>query len=148
MPTLTVIPNLKAVGDFVGAELDPSDWIEHLFGGERLAFDVTLVTNASDESLDVVSRHKEIGQREGTATPLGLAWPTDIYSLSHIAPPIPPDDPLYGGPDAGPSPGIQLGNLALRGERGALRVAASDLLRLRWNPFYAYLEERVLAFVR
>ncbi len=72
----------------------------------------------------------------------------DIYSLSHIAPPIPPDDPLYGGPDAGPSPGIQLGNLALRGERGALRVAASDVLRLRWNPFYAYLEERVLAFVR
>ena len=48
---------------------------------------------------------------------------------------------------AGKSPGIRLGNIALRGERGALQVAASEMLRLRWNPFYAFVEARVLEFI-
>lgn len=39
---------------------------------------------------------------------------------------------------------IQLGNLAVRGERGMLLVPASDMLRIHWNPFYPYLEQRVL----
>jgi hypothetical protein len=38
--------------------------------------------------------------------------------------------------------------MALRGERGALRISAVDMLRLRWNPFYYYLEKRVLEFVK
>jgi len=32
------------------------------------------------------------------------------------------DDPLYGGENAGKSPGIQLGNVVLRGENGVLRI--------------------------
>ena len=40
-----------------------------------------------------------------------------------------------------------LGDLALRGERGVLRVTPDDMLRLRWNPFYPWLERRVLEFV-
>jgi hypothetical protein len=42
------------------------------------------------------------------------------------------------------SPGIRLGRIALRGEKGVLEVAAADMLRLRWNPFYPYLERRVM----
>ena len=76
---------------------------------------------------------------------LGLSWPEDLYSLAHVALPFPPDDPVYGG-GAGKSPGIRLG-IALRGERGVLQVPASDMLRLRWNPFYAYVEKRVLAWL-
>ena len=34
--------------------------------------------------------------------------------------------------------------MALRGEKGVLRMKAGDMLRQRWNPFYPYLEERVL----
>jgi len=62
--------------------------------------------------------------------------------------PMPAGDPLYGGPEAGKSPGIRLGNLELRGERGVLRIAAADMLRIRWNPFYPYLEQRTLDFMR
>ena len=41
---------------------------------------------------------------------------------------------------------LRLGNVALRGERGVLQISPSDQLRLRWNPFYSYLEKRVLGF--
>jgi hypothetical protein len=76
---------------------------------------------------------------------LGLAWPAGVYSLSHVALPFRPDDPVYGDGRTD-SPGIRLGNLGLRGERGVLRIAAADLIRLRWNPFYSFLSQRVLAF--
>jgi hypothetical protein len=59
-----------------------------------------------------------------------------------------PDDPVYGGPSATESPGIQLGNLALRGEHGVLRVSGTDMLRLRWNPFFDYVQSRTLKFMR
>ena len=45
------------------------------------------------------------------------------------------------------SQGIRLGNLAMRGERGVLQVSAADMLRLRWNPFSPYVEQRVLDFL-
>jgi hypothetical protein len=71
----------------------------------------------------------------------------DVYSLSHVALPMPPDDPVYGGDEAGPSPGIDLGNRALRGEKGVLRVPAADMLRLRYNPFHSYMQHSVLEFM-
>jgi alpha-beta hydrolase superfamily lysophospholipase len=77
---------------------------------------------------------------------LAIAWPEDVYSLSHVALPFAPDDPIYGlargvGPDGLPS----LGALALRGERGALAIAAADQLRLRANPFFDETMSRILA---
>ena len=60
--------------------------------------------------------------------------------------PFAPDDPLYGGDDAEKSPGINIGNVVLRGEKGVLRINPASLLRLHWNPFYDYLEQRVLQF--
>jgi hypothetical protein len=32
-------------------------------------------------------------------------------------------------------------------ESVARQVAASEMLRLRWNPFYAFVEARVLEFI-
>jgi hypothetical protein len=46
-----------------------------------------------------------------------------------------------------PSPGVALGSLALRGERGVLKISPAAMLRLRWNPFYPYLEARTLEFL-
>jgi hypothetical protein len=69
-----------------------------------------------------------------------------VYSLSHVALPFREDDPLYGHLHPERSPGIQVGGASLRGERGVLRIGAAALLRLTWNPFYPWLEERVLAF--
>jgi hypothetical protein len=73
-------------------------------------------------------------------------WPKGVYSLSHVALPFPPDDPIYGGPEVADGPGLQIGNLALRGERGVLQVSATDIMRLRWNPFFDYMENRILQF--
>jgi hypothetical protein len=70
-----------------------------------------------------------------------------VYSLSHVALPFPPDDPLYGGEGRAKSPGIHLGDLALRGERDVLLVPAAEMLRMRWNPFYPFLEHKVLEFL-
>ena len=108
---------------------------------------MSVVTNKDTTSREVVVRTSRPGQAAVSEQALGLSWPEDIYSLAHVALPFPPDDPLYGGRPTEKSPGIRLGDLALRGERGVLQIPASEMLRLRWNPFYAYVEQRALAFL-
>jgi alpha-beta hydrolase superfamily lysophospholipase len=127
---------------------DPTGTVRSLQDNPELTFTLTLVTNEGSRSRRVVSRTKRPGSTEMTESDLGLSWPDDVYSLSHVALPFPPDDPLYGGQPLEKSPGIRLGNIALRGERGVLQIPASDMLRLRWNPFYPYVEARALAFLR
>ncbi len=128
-------------------DFSPRDLIKSLLQGRDLTYRLTVVTNENPSSRKVIV--KEAGSEGGrkSVVPLCLKWPRDVYSLSHVALPFPPHDPLYGGDRARPSPGIQLGNVALRGEHGRLRVRAADLLRLRWNPFYDYMELRVLQFM-
>ncbi|MGB5890185.1 MAG: alpha/beta hydrolase, partial [Thermoanaerobaculia bacterium] len=75
------------------------------------------------------------------------SWPAGMISLSHIALPFPPDDPLYG---RGPAPSedtIFLGQMDVRGERGLLRFPTDWLMRLRHNPFYDYQQSRVLEWL-
>jgi len=124
---------------------DPAGVIQALRENPDPTFTLSLVTNENDRSRMVVSRSKRPGEAGVTESDLGLAWPDDVYSLSHIALPFPPDDLLDGGRPVGRSPGIRLGDVALRGERGVLQIPASDMLRLHWNPFYPYMEARVLA---
>jgi alpha-beta hydrolase superfamily lysophospholipase len=124
---------------------DPKDPVKADLAGTALPFTLSFVTNESETSPFVVLQHKRAGSIEVAEKPLGLEWPRNVYSLSHIALPISPTDPLYGGPDALPSPGIQLGTAELRGERGVLVATPADLMRLRWNPFYSFVEERVLS---
>jgi hypothetical protein len=69
------------------------------------------------------------------------------YSLSHVALPFPPDDPLYGYAAPQDRTHVQLGRLEARGENGVLAIPTWMLTRLRSNPFYPYLAERVWAFV-
>jgi alpha-beta hydrolase superfamily lysophospholipase len=123
---------------------DPKGPIKADLEGNRLPFTLSFVTNESERSSAVVLQRKRAGGTQTVEESLGLSWPRDVYSLSHIALPIPPDDPLYGGREAPASPGIQLGRLELRGERGVLLMTPADLMRLRWNPFYSYVEARVL----
>ena len=110
-------------------------------------FTLSLVTNKSDKSRDVMLVSKKPEQSDSSDTDLGLTWPDDLYSLAHVALPFPPGDPLYGGEGGSKSPGIHLGDLALRGERGVLQIPPSEMLRLRWNPFYSFLESRALEFL-
>jgi len=54
-------------------------------------------------------------------------------------------DPLYGSqPDKTENFGINLGSLTPRGERGVLVVPLDALVRISSNPFYPYVERRVI----
>jgi alpha-beta hydrolase superfamily lysophospholipase len=111
-------------------------------------FTRTLVTNANPDTRAVVVRRALAGARTATEEPLGLDWPADVYSLSHVAIPFPVDDPLYGL-DPAPSPfgNRRLGSVAPRGEKAVLTVPVDTLMRVMSNPFYPYLERRLLEWV-
>ncbi len=126
---------------------DPKAVLGAMLHDRSLPFALSLLTNESEVSQRLIVIHKEPGDSEVTERALDLAWPEGLYSLSHVALPFPIDDPLYGGQDTGDSPGIHLGRIELRGERGVLQIPAADMLRLRWNPFYPYMEQRLLEFV-
>jgi alpha-beta hydrolase superfamily lysophospholipase len=127
---------------------DPADTFRPMLEDRSLPFALCVVSNASSKSRRVSSFCREPGDAEQIDRPLGLSWPDHVYSLSHVALPFPEDDPLYGRLYPERSPGTQVGGLALQGERGVLAISASAQLRLTWNPFYPYLEERVLRFTR
>ena len=126
---------------------DPGLAVQSMLKDPELGFMLTLITNADKDSQDVVSLRSRPEGGAPERLPLDLAWPENIYSLSHVALPFPVNDPLYGVEEGRPAPGIRLGSLALRGERGVLQISAADMLRQRWNPFYSYIEQRVLEFM-
>ena len=125
---------------------DPAKWIARA-QTENGNYAITLITNENDQSAGVVSQHKPAHGSLQTDCSLGMSWPDEVYSLAHVSLPFPPNDPLYGGSEADASPGIQLGNIAFRGERNVLRVSAADMLRQRWNPFYDYMSARIQYFM-
>src|SRR4029077_12928708 len=101
--------------------------------GRRFPFRVTLVTNVNPGTAEVEARSRAAGSLEVTRTPLGLPWPVGVYSLSHVAVPIPPDDPAYGAGSSPLGPPFPWGALAVKGETGVLRVPDRLLMRLRYN---------------
>jgi hypothetical protein len=89
------------------------------------------------------------GDAAATETALDLAWPPQIFSLSHLAVPFRPDDPLFGiAPNMTEDYGLRLGLLAPRGEKGVLTVPIDQLMRLNCNPFFAYEEARIRETIR
>lgn len=129
----------------------PSDVLalERYRPGEPRAYRRTLVTNRHRDTLEVVQRSLPPGATAPEEREVGLRWPRDLFSLSHIALPFPPDDPVYGY-EATPNPDgpLQMGRWSPRGERAVLTVTADTLMRAGANPFHAYLVGRVREFVR
>jgi len=110
---------------------------------------LSLVTNARAGAPEVVVKDLPAGSTKATDAFPGLAWPPQIFSLSHLAVPFRPDDPLYGiAPDMATDYGIRLGLLAPRGERGVLTVPIDQLMRLNCNPFFPYQESRIREAIR
>jgi alpha-beta hydrolase superfamily lysophospholipase len=129
-------------------DTSPRDRIIALLDKPTLPYRLTLVSNENRSSRKVVAIQKNAISDKTTVLPLSSAWPVGVYSLSHVAMPFAPDDPLYGGDEARESPGIQIGNVVLRGEKGVLHIDPASLLRMHWNPFYGYLEQRVVQFIQ
>jgi alpha-beta hydrolase superfamily lysophospholipase len=121
--------------------------VDLLLEGPPLPFAVTVLRNAGPGTSDLAAFRRPAGAPAAAPENTGLAWPPGTFSLSHVALPFPPDDPLYGENPPGNPAEIYLGRPNLLGERSLLAIPASDLMRLRWNPFYGWMEERVVEFV-
>lgn len=127
---------------------DPAPLTERVMEADNLPFSVTLVTNENPETTNVVSKKKQpFSGNPSNNRPLDLAWPTGVISLSHVALPISPDDPLYGQRAPENEDFLFLGQMALQGERGLLQIPPDWMLRLRYNPFYDFLERRTIEWV-
>ena len=111
-------------------------------------FDVTMITNKNDESRDMVFKNREMDSEDITTHALDLSWPPGVYSLSHVAIPFSPDDLLYGpvGPDESENH-INLGSFAPRGEKKILVIPTELLMRLRYNPFFDYMERKIVDII-
>jgi alpha-beta hydrolase superfamily lysophospholipase len=110
-----------------------------------LRYRLTVIGNASGDAR-VTERVVEPGRTVARYRPLALFYPPNIFSLSHVALPFPPDDPLYGFAAADtdrPAFGIALGSLSVRAERGVLTVSLDALFRIGSNPFFPYVLERL-----
>jgi hypothetical protein len=77
----------------------------------------------------------------------GLPPPAHPAAGLRMTLPFPPEDPLCGPHPPKGEKVLFLGRMAVRGERGLLKIPADALLRLRSNPVYGYLERRTLARV-
>jgi esterase/lipase len=128
---------------------DPEIMVQRLFDEDQLSFDLTFVTNDTPDSKKMVTRIERVGIEKIVEVALPQVWPQGVFSLSHVAIPFPPDDPIYGGtPYEGDEyPWITLGSISLRGERDLLLFPDSYFLRLRYNPFFSYLTQRVVNFL-
>jgi alpha-beta hydrolase superfamily lysophospholipase len=119
--------------------------VERLLPSAPKAYRSIVVTNAGPDDPNVVARVIEAGSPDAQDHPLGLAYPRDVYSLSHVAIPFPTSDGLYGiAPDASEDFGLRLGTVAARGEVGVLIVDLESLMRMTSNPFFPFLAARVL----
>ncbi|ESN13341.1 hypothetical protein L370_03618 [Enterobacter sp. MGH 24] len=124
----------------------PSSWTatSALLPIAQRRYSVTIITNADEHSFSTVAKTTPAGSTRETVMPLAQAWPQDVYSLSHVAVPFPPDDDLYGRePGMKNRYGISLGTIALWGETSVLSVGKEALMRVTSNPFYGYMQERI-----
>jgi len=120
--------------------------LKRLQARSDLPYRLTVISNVSPDSEFVTQQTQAPRSRSEDSTPLSMSWPSGVYSLAHVAIPFPPNDPVYGG-KADPNTryhGLPLGRLQPRGETGLLTVSVGQLMRLRHNPFFAYMEGRLL----
>ena len=128
---------------------DNRELIENLEERSSLSYRLTVITNEDEGSREVVAKTRKTAFNEKSIISLGLSWPAGVYSLSHVALPFPPNDSIYGQrPGRSAKSAVNLGTLEPRGEKGVLRVSLNQLMRLRYNPFFRYIEERIIETVR
>jgi hypothetical protein len=128
---------------------DPGPFTARLSADKQLPFTFTLVANSDTDSRSVAAYSKSpFSTIANRVEPLGQTWPRAVFSLSHVALPFPPDDPLYGAQAPENANQLFLGQQAMQGERGVLKIPENFLLRLRHNPFYDYEQARILEWLQ
>jgi alpha-beta hydrolase superfamily lysophospholipase len=120
--------------------------LDRLEARADLPYRLTVITNAGGDSRQLSSRSKASRSGHVDSIALDMEWPPGVYSLSHVAVPFSPNDPVYGssGNAGGTYHGLPLGTLEPRGETDLLIAPLSQLMRLRHNPFFPYIERRIV----
>ncbi len=120
--------------------------LEQILPAPPRVYEVSLVGNAGPNDYAAVVETTPAGAGAGTRTDLGVTYPRDVFSLSHVALPFPFTDGLYGmTPDPSESFGISLGTLAAHGETGVIVPGPAMFARLTSNPFYDLMATRIRA---
>ncbi len=130
--------------------IQPADLtlIARIFERRPRAYRTTVITNARADTLEAAARNVAPGTIVPIDEPIGLSWPREIFSLSHVALPFPEDDPIYGSlAKDSPTAPVALGLLSPRGEKSVLTVPIDVLMRVSSNPFFPYLARRVSEWV-
>jgi alpha-beta hydrolase superfamily lysophospholipase len=130
--------------------IEPSraEEFERLRAAPARPFRLTLITNRDPGSLEVAAFTREAGTRDVTRVDLPLRWPRGVLSLGHVALPFLEDDPVYGlTPQRGGALDYPLGALTVRGEGGTLVVPLGNLARMRSNPFFSVIRDRIVAVI-
>jgi alpha-beta hydrolase superfamily lysophospholipase len=108
-------------------------------------YTMTVIGNEKSWSESISAQSRKPHQTKFNTRPLGMAWPEEFYSLSHVALPFPPDDEIYGfSTGSNPSDFIQIGSVQMVGEWGALTFPSNLYTRARSNPFFGYIQQRIL----
>jgi alpha-beta hydrolase superfamily lysophospholipase len=140
------VNHLSGIDVFVQAS--DQSLMDRLFDRQPRRYRRVLVTNSSADTRDVDAQTIEPNELTETRRPLGLSWPPEVFSLTHVAIPFPPDDPLYGIDGRSGLDGLlPIGRLSPRGERAVLTVGTDTLMRLSSNPFFPFVAERISGWV-
>lgn len=110
---------------------------------EDRPYRLTVLGNARTDSSQLALKVRDQG--EWTTREVELSWPGGVVSLSHVAVTFPPSDPTYG--DGSQTSGVRLGSIAMRAEPNALMIPSSVFVRCRHNPFYHFMEDRVVEWL-
>ena len=119
--------------------------LDRLLRAPPRGFTTTVLTNAGPDTAEVVARTVAAGTTAERSRMIGLVYPPEVYSLSHVAIPFPVTDALYGmDPGKEEDFGVNLGTMTTRGEVGVLILPLDSLVRMSSNPFFPYLLERIV----
>jgi alpha-beta hydrolase superfamily lysophospholipase len=121
----------------------PLEDLETLRNSTNQPFRVTLIGSSGPDTRAVAAYTRDAGAAAVVKTELGLEWPNTVFSLGHVALPIPADDPVYGMAPPG-TQAFNLGSVAVRGENGALVLSLGAFSRLRSNPFFDVVRAKIL----
>jgi alpha-beta hydrolase superfamily lysophospholipase len=122
----------------------PLEHLENLRTATNLPFRITVVGNRQHDTRVVATFTREAGASDVTIRALPFEWPEGVFSVGHDALPFPIDDPVYGLTPVD-TPLYNLGNVAFKGESGALIVGLGTFARLRSNPFFDVIRSNVVS---
>jgi alpha-beta hydrolase superfamily lysophospholipase len=114
-------------------------------------YQMTIIGNAATGNSGTVERTALPGDKDFTVSALGLIYPSNVFSLSHVSLPFPEQDPLYGSspaPETKDEFGLNLGLASnTKGERGVLDINTNLFFRISSNPLFPYLVKRMVDII-